>query len=733
MSPSDSHKMAQNDGQLREQLSSFRTGSQEERPSPDRPAIDSRSEVAQQQEGTTAADRNSASAAHSHHVSSDRQQYTSTNVINDHERTQEAQVRGGGNTPLIVRSSTATPQRAPSPPSHEQEGSAPELQESNWKTRPTSSIEPGIKRSFTHFFRRSNSHTVNQNNLVMTPNNGPTSAPAPKPEVGRGHSETLLSQQRKKSGPVIESGSTSRSSTPPSVPEETGSTASSEKRAQLLDPNPSQFFGKNKTRATSNLSSQFREKFITFTNGAKNPPKPSHAHHRATSMDLETATAQASRSNRQTQEGVDLTRNEWAIPAHAGTGLKSRRMSVSLPDDFWVDVIDLHEEFSDQSKLIGKRGKTLGKTSTAKVTLMVRKGFPNELYAVKEYRGKSANETAAEYEKKVKSEYSIAKSLHHPNIVETVRLCTYNGRFNHVMEYCSEGDLFGLIKQGYLKQPDRLADRLCLFKQLVQGVHYLHAHGIAHRDIKVENLLITSTSKLKITDFGVSDVFSGIHPGLRQAGGQCGIDMSDVRLSDPGICGSIPYIAPEVFEKKSKLRPNTFQPLGINKTLGQYDPRCLDVWSSAVVMIYIVFGGCIWNSAEIGKADNKHYESLVRGWTKWEAKHEEYDKMSDVDYPHVEAFDKAVNPPALRKMLLGMLHPNPAKRFTIDQVAGNRWLRNVECCQLDSYDDPQGSQVIDASKQNGSFKLNKVVQHNHLPPAHHVGHRLVRLPGSTAM
>lgn len=151
-------------------------------------------------------------------------------------------------------------------------------------------------------------------------------------------------------------------------------------------------------------------------------------------------------------------------------------------------------------------------------------------------------------------------------------------------------------------------------------------------------------------------------------------------------------------------------------------------------MIYIIFGGCIWESAEVnGKTSNKHYESLVRGWTKWEAKHEEGDRMTDVDYPHVEAFDKAVNPPALRKMLLGMLHPNPAKRLTIDQVAGNRWLKNVECCQLDSYDDPQGSQVIDASKQSSGFKLNKVVQHSHLPPPAHVGHRLVRLPGSTAM
>lgn len=551
MSPSDSHNMASpNDAQLREQLSLFEitTNPSNTDKSPDSRPIDSRSAIRQRLEGTTALTQSNGAATHSHPTAPERRT-TATNGLLEYARAEEARINGG-NKPQLVRSSTASPRGIS--PQRRQERSAPEP-ESFKKARPTSTVDQGVKRSITSFFRRSNSHNHHQNTLAITPsNNGPTSAPAPpRAEVGRGHSETILSQQeRKRSTPVMDSGSTTRSNSPPSVPEEAASTTSSEKKAQLLDPNPSQFFGKTKARATSNLSSHFREKFITFTSGSKNPLKPSHPRHRATSMDLETATTPT--KSGENQNGVDLTRNEWAIPADAGTGLKSRRMSVSLPDDFFVDVVDLHEEFSDQSKMIGKRGKTLGRTTTAKVTLMVRKGFPNELYAVKEYRGKSSHETAAEYEKKVKSEYSIAKSLHHPNIVETVRLCKANGRFNHVMEYCSEGDLFGLIKQDYLKKPDRLADRLCLFKQLVQGVHYLHSHGIAHRDIKTENLLITNTSKLKITDFGVSDVFSGIHPGLRQAGGQCGIDMCDVRLSDPGICGSLPYIAPEVFEKKSR-------------------------------------------------------------------------------------------------------------------------------------------------------------------------------------
>lgn len=242
------------------------------------------------------------------------------------------------------------------------------------------------------------------------------------------------------------------------------------------------------------------------------------------------------------------------MAADTGTGLKSRRLSMSLPDTFDVDEVELYSEFCDQSKMVGRRGKTVGKGATANVKLMIRKGgAPTETYAVKEFRGKSMKEKSEDYEQKVKSEYTIAKSTHHPNIVETIRLCTHNGRWNHVMEFCDQGDLFSLVSQKYLSKDDHLIDRLCLFKQLIQGLNYLHTHGIAHRDVKLENLLVTRDSKLKITDFGVSEVFAGIHPGLRSAGGQCGKEMGQVRLCPPGMCGSPPYVAPEVIAKTGNV------------------------------------------------------------------------------------------------------------------------------------------------------------------------------------
>ncbi|PTB60432.1 hypothetical protein M431DRAFT_71143 [Trichoderma harzianum CBS 226.95] len=403
-------------------------------------------------------------------------------------------------------------------------------------------------------------------------------------------------------------------------------------------------------------------------------------------------------------------RQPWAMPPDAGTGAKARRMSLSLPDDFNVDVAVLQDEFEYQSKLLGRHGKHLGKGAASKVSLMVRKGFPTEMYAVKEFRGKSGRESKEDYDKKIKSEFSIGKSLHHPNIVETIRLCSDHGRWNHVMEYCSEGDLFSLVQKGHLKGEAKLKDRLCLFKQLIQGVNYLHANGIAHRDIKLENLLITKDSKLKITDFGVSEVFCGTHPGLRESGGQCGKNMGEIRLCRPGICGSEPYIAPEVLLKNA-----------------DYDPRALDVWSAAIVMIYMTFGGAIWSRAEAG---NLHYDKLVTGWNKWNKKHEEEKDavITDTDYPNCYALDVGVNPPALRRILLQMLNPNPNSRISIYEVITNRWVKNIECCQLESYDDPKV--VIDVTKKDyGGKGGSKIFCHNHLPPKTHGSHSLGKMPG----
>jgi protein-serine/threonine kinase len=685
--------------------------------SPESRPVDPRTPISEADE-----DETSSEAANEPLTPTDPQHLqTFQHVLNECPRGQREKIVN--KQPPLILNTSATP-----PLSVEQQvitptpASEPRAPKTFIVQRPTlSSKDGGIKRVISGFFRRTNSQSGALN---------PT--PLSHLEPASTASDTMLGKDQgnmaMRGGSASNSLFAARSITPPSP----GTPSESGRSTHLLVKEPSGeelFDSRKKPRSSTNfgLLDRLQKHRISFA--PTNDLKTDQQRLRATSVDLASSDGKQPKANK--NEVHEMTRQVWGMAAETGIGLKSRRMSLNLPDDFTVDVVDLYSEYSDQSKLLGRRGKSVGKGATANVRLMQKKGgYAGEVYAVKEFRGKSTNEAAEEYEKKVKSEYSIAKAARHPNIVETIRLCTHHGRWNHVMEFCDQGDLFSLVNQRYLAKEDRLVDRLCIFKQLIQGLNYLHNNGIAHRDVKLENLLITKDSKLKITDFGVSEVFAGIHPGLRSADGQCGRDMQDLRLCEPGICGSPPYIAPEVIAKQGRF-PLPVPSCIVNTGIGKYDPRPLDVWGAAIVMLCMTANGCLWDKAVAGSS--ALYDDLVNGWNKWNAKHSDYTDVciTESDYPHVKFFDTHIHPPALRRLLLAMLNPDPTRRATMGAISSNRWLKNVECCQKDSYEDT--TTVIDASKSQSYKKITKIANHNHLPPASHFGHKVVRLPGSTDM
>lgn len=157
-------------------------------------------------------------------------------------------------------------------------------------------------------------------------------------------------------------------------------------------------------------------------------------------------------------------------------------------------------------------------------------------------------------------------------------------------------------------------------------------------------------------------------------------------------------------------------------------------------MLHLIFGGALWTRAKPNDGQI-HYDKVVKGWEKFNATSANDPSASSTNgtsnppqitessYPYVDAFDRMINPPALRRMLLGMLNPDPARRSTIAEVAKKGWMKSIECCQVDSYDDP--TVVIDAGKKAGdkaggigsARALQKVVRHNHLMPHHSMGER----------
>ncbi|KAF2416908.1 kinase-like protein [Tothia fuscella] len=386
-----------------------------------------------------------------------------------------------------------------------------------------------------------------------------------------------------------------------------------------------------------------------------------------------------------------------------GTGLKARRLSTSLPDDYIVDWKDLEKEYKGSGLFHGK--KCVGKGATARVMVMLQKhGNKNELFAVKEFRGKDKDEPEEDYVKKVKSEYCIAKSLNHPNIIRTVDLCMdKHKRWNHVMEYCPLGEIYKFVDLKLFQTHYKMVDRLCFFKQILRAVDYLHCHGIAHRDIKLENILMSDEGHLKLTDFGVSDVFCGEHPGARGAGGQCGKNMGDIRLCAPGMTGSAPYISPEVFSRSAP-----------------YDPRKADAWSCAMVYLTFCLGGTIWEEASETRVN---FEVFMNGWRSWLKKFPDgiVRESEKGGVPDVGKMFRAeyVGSPALNRLIIKMMHPDPNLRLSVHDALHSTTMRPVDCCSPDHSEESDSSP--DGSRLTRTKSAKMVVQkkHNHLPPKGH--------------
>lgn len=124
------------------------------------------------------------------------------------------------------------------------------------------------------------------------------------------------------------------------------------------------------------------------------------------------------------------------------------------------------------------------------------------------------------------------------------------------MEYAPY-DLFSVVMSGKMCRPEIY----CVFRQICDGVEYLHELGLAHRDLKLDNCVMTTDNIVKLIDFGTATVFH--YPGK-------------VHTPATGIVGSDPYLAPEVLSRDS------------------YDPRKTDVWSVAIIFMCMVLRRFPW-------------------------------------------------------------------------------------------------------------------------------------------
>ncbi|KAJ2757106.1 serine/threonine protein kinase [Coemansia sp. BCRC 34490] len=149
--------------------------------------------------------------------------------------------------------------------------------------------------------------------------------------------------------------------------------------------------------------------------------------------------------------------------------------------------------------------------------------------------------------------------------------------------------------------------------------------------MKLDNLCVDEEGNLKIIDFGCSSTFDPMAPTQTR-----------------GICGSDPYIAPEVFAPRAV-----------------YDPRKVDVWALGVIYLAMVSGHFPW---EVARAHDPNYALYLKY----------HGRVIDHWLPATSAASPVVK---------AMLSIDPADRPTIDAVVSSSWITGLRAKAAAATDD----------------------------------------------
>ena len=169
--------------------------------------------------------------------------------------------------------------------------------------------------------------------------------------------------------------------------------------------------------------------------------------------------------------------------------------------------------------------KSLGKGAFGEVFLTQKIGC-KELYATKRLDRKFSEKP--ENIKRLSNEITLLKKIHHPNIVRLIELKKTKSHCYIVMEYCNGGDLSGCLKKYKATHRRPFSEEIVqyIMRQVVSGLNFLHSNKIIHRDLKLDNILVTFNSEndknslnmmkavVKIIDFGFATTLKAKNSNL---------------------------------------------------------------------------------------------------------------------------------------------------------------------------------------------------------------------------
>ena len=280
----------------------------------------------------------------------------------------------------------------------------------------------------------------------------------------------------------------------------------------------------------------------------------------------------------------------------------SRSMSLLPPSNIDTKII----------KQIGNYtlGMELGRGAFGKVVLG-KHIITGETVAVKILDKIILSQTPEDYEL-VKKEMSILKLVKHKYIIQLYEILQTPNHIFIIMEYCEGKDIMDyILSKNFLPESHALK----YFQQLINALFYLHSQNIAHRDIKIDNMLLDRNRDLKLVDFGLSTKYP-----------------DDNLLDQP--CGTVVYAAPEVLQGR------------------EYHGMLADVWSSGIVLY-----GMLSGYLPFGEQDDEiNRQNII---------------MGKIRFPSF--FSDCV-----KDLLMHMLDLDPMTRFTLQEVRSHPWFNLLD-------------------------------------------------------
>ena len=219
--------------------------------------------------------------------------------------------------------------------------------------------------------------------------------------------------------------------------------------------------------------------------------------------------------------------------------------------------------------------------------------------------------------------------LKHPHVIKLEEIFMTETHLALVLEYADGGDMFQYVKQrGHLSE----AHARWFFQQIILAMDYCHQMGIVNRDIKLENILLTSNQMLpsgmplvKLSDFGFSK-------------------DEEMHSAPQTRLGTPMYIAPEVLR---------------NKIGGYYDGKKCDVWGAGVVLHVMLTGQYPFLSVQFSSSDVNSFEG----------QHEMMTRIKSQDYRRIPWLSTQCN-----ELLDGLLDFNPRTRLSTTEIMQKPWF-----------------------------------------------------------